>query len=109
MSHWSRIIDVSLYIYNSLYIIYIPLLYTPLTVAKKANISTGHVKKYGVRKGRKERTKKKKSMQEIRKAVRLLKNGKSSGPDLFLNEFLKYGINSLLSYLHTLFNRVFDT
>ena len=49
------------------------------------------------------------SMQEIRKAARLLKNGKSSGPDLFLNEFLKYGINSLLSYLHTLFNRVFDT
>ena len=49
------------------------------------------------------------SMQEIRKAVQMLKNGKSSGPDLFLNEFLKYGINSLISYLHTLFNKIFDT
>ena len=49
------------------------------------------------------------SMQEIRKAVRLLKNGKSSGPDLFLDEFLKYGVNSILFYLHTLFDRVFDT
>ena len=29
-------------------------------MAKKTNISTGHVKKYGVRKGRKERTKRKK-------------------------------------------------
>ena len=49
------------------------------------------------------------TMQEIRKAVKLLKNGKSSGLDLFLNEFLKYGINSLILYLHTLFNKVFDT
>ena len=64
----SRIIDVSLYIYNSLYIIYIQLLYTPLTVAKKTNISTGHVKKYGVRKGRKERTKKKKKKKKTLRA-----------------------------------------
>ena len=50
------------------------------------------------------------TMQEIRKAVKLLKkHGKSSGPDLILNEFLKYGINSLILYLHTLFNKVFDT
>ena len=49
------------------------------------------------------------SMQEIQKAVQLLKNGQSSGPDLFSNKFLKYGIYSLISYLHTLFNRVFDT
>ena len=49
------------------------------------------------------------SMQENRKSVQLLKNGKSSGPDLFLNEFLKYGINSLISYLHTLLNKIFDT
>ena len=26
-----------------------------------------------------------------------------------MNEFLKYGINSLISYLHTLFNKIFDT
>ena len=32
------------------------------------------------------------SMQEIRKAVRLLKNGKSSGPDMFLNEFLNFEV-----------------
>ena len=49
------------------------------------------------------------SMQEIRKAVQLLKNGKRSGPDLLINELLRYGINSLLSYLHILFNKIFDT
>ena len=32
-----------------------------------------------------------------------------SGPDLLINEFLKYGINSLFSYLHILFNKSFDT
>ena len=26
-----------------------------------------------------------------------------------MNEFLKYGINSLILYWHTLFNKVFDT
>ena len=26
-----------------------------------------------------------------------------------LNEFLKYGINSLISYLYTFFNKIFDT
>ena len=49
------------------------------------------------------------SVSEIRKGVQSLKNGKSCGPDLFLNEFIKYGINSLIGYLHVLFNKIFDT
>ena len=44
-------------------------------------------------------------LQYIRKSVQLLNNGKSSGPDQFLNDFLKYGINSLISHLHTLFGK----
>ena len=49
------------------------------------------------------------SLNEIRKGVKSLKCGKSSGPDLLLNEFLKYGINSLIEYMHILFNKIFDT
>ena len=49
------------------------------------------------------------SLNEIRKAVQLLKNGKSSGPDLLLNEFIKYGNDSIIYYLHLLFNKIFDT
>ena len=49
------------------------------------------------------------SLNEIRKGVQSLKWGKSCGPDLFLNEFLKYGINSLIEYIHVLFNKIFDT
>ena len=48
------------------------------------------------------------TINEIKKGIRLLKNGKSSGPDLMLNEFLKYGNDNLLSYLHILFNKIFD-
>lgn len=48
------------------------------------------------------------SLREIRKGIRLLKNGKSSGPDLLLNEFIKYGNDDLLQYLHGLFNKNFD-
>ena len=49
------------------------------------------------------------SLNEIRKGVQSLKCGKSCGPDFFLNEFLKYGINSLIEYIHVLFNKIFDT
>lgn len=49
------------------------------------------------------------SLTEIRKAVQSLKNGKSSGPDLWLNEFIKYGITNLLEYFYVLFNKIFDT
>ena len=49
------------------------------------------------------------SVSEIRKGVKSVKNGKSCGPDLFLNEFIKYGINTLIGYLHVLFNKIFDT
>ena len=49
------------------------------------------------------------SLNEIRKGVQSLKCGKSCGPDLFSNELLKYGINSLIEYIHVLFNKIFDT
>ncbi|MCG8047974.1 MAG: reverse transcriptase family protein, partial [Candidatus Thiodiazotropha endolucinida] len=49
------------------------------------------------------------SFDEINKAVKTLKNSKSGGPDLILNEFLKYGINSLRPYLHRLFNVILTT
>ena len=48
------------------------------------------------------------SLSEIKKGIKLLKNGKSSGPDLLLNEFLKYGNDDILLYLHSLFNKIFD-
>ena len=47
------------------------------------------------------------SQSEIRKGIQSLKCGKSSGPDLLLNEFLKYGINGLIEYIHVLMNFVF--
>ncbi|MEW8548380.1 MAG: reverse transcriptase family protein, partial [Candidatus Thiodiazotropha sp.] len=48
------------------------------------------------------------SLLEINSAVKQLKNGKSAGPDLFLNEFFKNGTNTLLNYVHKLFNRIFE-
>ena len=48
------------------------------------------------------------TISEIKKGIRLLKNGKRSGPDLLLNAFLKYGNGNLLSYLHILFYKNFD-
>ena len=44
------------------------------------------------------------SMGEINKAVKNLKNSKSAGPDLIINEFLKYVFHVLKPYLHKLFN-----
>ena len=49
------------------------------------------------------------SMGEINKAVRNLKNSKSAGPDLIINEFLKYGFHVLRPYLHKLFNVIIST
>ena len=49
------------------------------------------------------------SQSEIRKGIQSLKCGKKSGPDLLLNEFLKYGINGLIEYIHVLFNKIFDS
>ena len=48
------------------------------------------------------------SYEEIKRGVGQLRNGASAGPDLFLNEFLKRGTNSLLEYIHTLFNKLFE-
>ena len=48
------------------------------------------------------------SMEEIKKGVRQLRNGASAGPDLFLNEFLISGTNGLITYIHNLFNKIFE-
>ena len=44
------------------------------------------------------------TIQEILKAIKELKTGKSGGPDRILNEFLINGIDVLPKYLHKLFN-----
>ena len=36
-----------------------------------------------------------------------MKCGKSAGPVLLLNEFLKYGINGLIENIHVLFSKIF--
>lgn len=47
------------------------------------------------------------SRTELLAAIKQLRNGASSGPDLWLNEFFKNGTESLMNYLHTLFNKLF--
>ena len=48
------------------------------------------------------------SLDEIKKGISQLRNGASAGPDLLLNEFLKNGTNALLTYLHCLFDKMYD-
>jgi hypothetical protein len=45
---------------------------------------------------------------EIIKACKELKTGKSGGPDLFLNEFFKHGSHVLVSFFSKLFNSILD-
>ena len=49
------------------------------------------------------------TQEEIRRAIKQLKNGRSGGPDKFLNEFFATGIDSLSPFLLVLFNKIFDT
>ena len=44
---------------------------------------------------------------ELLTAIKQLRNGASSGPDLLLNEFFKNGSGTLVTYLHNLFNKLF--
>ena len=44
---------------------------------------------------------------EILTAIKQLRNGASSGPDMLLNEFFKNGSASLINYLLALFNKLF--
>ena len=46
--------------------------------------------------------------EEIMKAIKQLKLGKSCGPDYMLNEFFRYGMDVLMPYLYKLFNTVFN-
>ena len=48
------------------------------------------------------------SIEEIKTAIKQLKNNKSGGPDRLLNEFFSCGIDVLPEYLHKLFNVLFD-
>ena len=45
---------------------------------------------------------------EIKSAIKQLKNGRSGGPDKFLNEFFIHGNSELLMFLQTLFNKILD-
>lgn len=47
--------------------------------------------------------------EEIRKAVKSLKNGKAAGTDYISNEMIKVGINELIDPLCKVFNLVFQT
>ena len=47
------------------------------------------------------------SIEEIDKAIKQLKNNKSAGPDLILNEFLTNGKHILMPVLRTMFNTIF--
>ena len=44
------------------------------------------------------------SCSEILEACKQLPTEKNNGPDISLNDFFKYGSDTLLPYLHTLFN-----
>ena len=45
---------------------------------------------------------------ELLTAIKQLRNGARSGPDLLLNEFFKNGSETLVTYLHNLFNKLFQ-
>ena len=47
------------------------------------------------------------SLDEVSKAIHLLKSNKAPGTDGLINEMLKEGISVLLPYLHKLFNQIF--
>ena len=49
------------------------------------------------------------TVYEINKAVKNLKQSKSGGPDQLLNEFLKYGFDTLRPYLLKLYNIILST
>ena len=48
-------------------------------------------------------------MEEYNKALKQLRNNKSPGPDLLLNEFFKHGTDELNVYILNLFNTVFES
>ena len=48
------------------------------------------------------------TIEELRLAIGQLKNGKSAGPDAILNEFIKFGSERVLTYIHKLFNTIFE-
>ena len=48
------------------------------------------------------------TVEEIQRSINQLKNGRSGGPDKFLNEFFIHGAVALLPYLYSLFNKIFQ-
>ena len=45
---------------------------------------------------------------DLLSAIKQLRNGARAGPDLLLNEILKNDSESLIHYLHVLFNKLFE-
>ena len=48
------------------------------------------------------------SYSEVLLAVKQLKNEASAGPDLLLNDVFKNGTSILMTYIHRLFNKIFE-
>ena len=48
-------------------------------------------------------------LEEIKTAIKQLHNGASGGPELWLKEFFKKSSEILFSYVHNLFNKLFQT
>ena len=48
------------------------------------------------------------TLDDIKRAVKQMRNGANAGPDFYINEFFKNGSDVLLNYIHTLFNKVFE-
>ena len=45
---------------------------------------------------------------ELLTAIKQFRNGASSGPDVLFNKFFKNGLETLVTYLHNLFNKLFQ-
>ena len=48
------------------------------------------------------------TVEEITRAINQLKNGRSGGPDKFLNEFFIHGSFALIPYLYSIFNKILN-
>jgi len=48
------------------------------------------------------------SSNDVKKAIQQLQNNKSCGPDLYINEIFINGKDTLVPYLLSLFNKIFD-
>ena len=48
------------------------------------------------------------NLEELIKSVKQLNSNKSGGPDLYLNEFFIHGKGTLMPFILSLFNRIYE-